>query len=90
MRKRVANSAEKPRDVRNLVIVGVLTYLVVCLFGLAQIPDVAKAEPDGDGRTKRIVDWPSPPPPGLSVILGEILGIPATPIGQLLERGAGS
>ena len=34
----VLNYIETPRDVRNVVVWGVLTYLAVCMYGLAQIP----------------------------------------------------
>jgi len=34
----IVNHVETPRDVRNLVAAGVITYLVVCLYGLAQVP----------------------------------------------------
>lgn len=34
----IVNHIQTPRDARNLVIAGIVTYVAMCIFGLAQIP----------------------------------------------------
>ncbi len=51
----IVNHIDTPRDVRNLVIAGVLTYLAVCAYGFIQIPQGVRpstfAEHPGEPNT---------------------------------------